>query len=70
MRKPAEHLDADENLLCDVCGAELKREGLSGGAIAGIAIGSTASAGLGGFSIFWFVIKKKKWSDLVGIFKK
>ncbi len=49
-------------------------KGLSGGAIAGIAVGSTAVAGLGGFSLFWFVIKKKKFSDLIaaikGIFKK
>ncbi len=49
-------------------------DGLSGGAIAGIAVGSTTVAGLGGFSLFWFVIKKKKFSDLIavikGIFKK
>ncbi len=43
---------------------------LSGGAIAGIVIGSVAALGGGGFSLFWFVIKKKKWSDLIGIFKK
>ena len=44
--------------------------GLSGGAITGIAVGSTATASLSGFSIFWFIIKKKKWSDLIAIFKK
>ena len=69
-RTPAEHTDADGNLICDECGATLPGDGLSGGAIAGIAVGSTATAGLGGFSLFWFVIKKKKWSDLVAIFKK
>ncbi len=45
-------------------------DGLSGGAIAGIAIGSVAVAGLGGFSVFWFVIKKKSFADLIAIFKK
>ena len=45
-------------------------DGLGAGAIAGIAVGSTAAVGLVGFSLFWFVIKKKKWSDLIGIFKK
>ena len=45
-------------------------DGLSGGAIAGIAIGSVAVAELGGFSVFWFAIKKRKFSDLIGIFKK
>ncbi|MBR3686491.1 MAG: hypothetical protein IKL66_03280 [Clostridia bacterium] len=44
--------------------------GLSGGAIAGIVIGSAAAVGLGGFALFWFVIKKKKWSDLIAVFKK
>ena len=46
------------------------QDSLSGGAIAGIAIGSTVVGGTGGFSLFWFVIKKKKWSDLVRVFKK
>ncbi|MBE6593599.1 MAG: hypothetical protein E7642_06345 [Ruminococcaceae bacterium] len=46
------------------------KDGLSGGTIAGIAIGSVAVVGIGGFALFWFVIKKKKWSDLIGIFKK
>ena len=43
---------------------ELENDGLSGGAIVGVVAGSTATAGVGGFSLFWFVIKKKKWSDL------
>ena len=45
-------------------------KGLSGGAIAGIVIGSVAVAGLGGFAVFWFVIKKKTFADLLAIFKK
>lgn len=69
-RAPADHVDGDENKACDICGAELPKDGVSGGAIAGIVMGSVAVVGLGGFSIFWFVIKKKRWSDLVAIFKK
>lgn len=49
-------------------------KGLSGGAIAGITIGSVAVAGIGGFAIFWFVVKKKSFADLIaaikGLFKK
>lgn len=55
-----DHIDADENALCDECGAELPREGLSGGVIAGIVIASVAVVGLGGFLIFRFGIKKKR----------
>ena len=47
-----------------------EKTGLSGGAIAGIAVGSVAVAGSGGFSLFWFVIKKKKFADLIALFKK
>ena len=54
------HIDADENALCDECGAELPTEGLSGGVIAGIVIASVAVVGLGGFLIFRFGIKKKR----------
>lgn len=51
-------------------GEQPEKTGLSGGAIAGIAVGSVAVAGVGGFSVFWFVIKKKKFADLIAIFKK
>lgn len=44
--------------------------GLSGGAIAGIVIGSILVAGIAGFALVWFVIKKKTWADFVTIFKK
>ena len=45
-------------------------EGLPAGAVVAIVISSTLVAGAGGFAIFWFVIKKKTFADLVSIFKK
>ena len=47
-----------------------KKDGLSGGQIAGIVIGSVAVAGIGGFAIFWFAIKKKTFADLIAVIKK
>ena len=46
-----------------------KKDGLSGGAIAGIVIGSVAVAGIGGFAIFWFAVKKKSFADLIAAIK-
>ena len=50
------------------------KKGLNGGAIAGIVIGSVVVAGLGGFAIVWFVVKKKTFADLSvaikGVFTK
>ena len=77
------HKDLDNNAKCDTCGATVpgtvgepdedvnsNGDGLSGGAIVGIAVGFTAVVGIGGFSLIWFVIKKKSWADLIAIFKK
>ena len=47
-----------------------KKDGLSGGQIAGIVIGSVAVAGIGGFAIFWFAVKKKTFADLGVALKK
>ena len=44
--------------------------GLGAGAIIGIVIGSVAVVGVGGFTLFWFVIKKKTWAEFLAIFKK
>ena len=46
------------------------KKGLSGGAIAGIVIGSVLLAGIGGFAIFWFAVKKKTFADLSVVLKK
>ena len=58
-RASSEHSDADEDGICDECSAEFTRNGLSGGAVAGIVIASAAVIGLGVFLLFRFVIKKK-----------
>ena len=46
-----------------------KKDGLSGGAIAGIVIGSVAVAGIGGFAVLWFAVKKKTFADLIAAIK-
>ena len=54
--------------------APAAKKGLSGGQIAGIVIGTLLLAGIGGFAIFWFAVKKKSFGDLItaikGISKK
>ena len=50
-------------------GEKTEKGGLSGGAIVGITIGSVAVAGIGGFSIFWFAIKKMRFADLIAATK-
>lgn len=55
-REVPEHTDADGDRLCDSCLTPL---GLSAGAIVGITLGSVAVAGVGLFSLFWFVIRKR-----------
>ena len=44
--------------------------GLGTGAIVGIVIGSALLAGLDGFALFRFVIKKKTGAEFLAIFKK
>ena len=50
--------------------APVAKDGLSGGQIAGIVIGSVLLAGIGGFAIFWFAVKKKTFADLGIALKK
>lgn len=49
--------------------APVAKDGLSGGAIAGIVIGTLLLAGIGGFAIFWFAVKKKTFADLIAAIK-
>ena len=46
------------------------KQGLSGGQIASIVIGTLLLAGIGGFAIYWFAISKKTFADLGTAFKK
>lgn len=74
------HFDADGNEITDLTIAKLaidgeepdepEKGGLSDGAIVGITVGSVAIVEIGGFSIFWFAIKKKKFADLIAAIKK
>ena len=67
------HIDSNANGSCDVCGyviTESNDGALGAGAIIGIVIGSVAVVGVGGFALFWFLIKKKSFADLIAIFKK
>ena len=47
-----------------------EKKGLSGGQVAGIVIGSVAVAGIGGFAVLWFAVKKKTFSDLIAAAKE
>lgn len=55
---------------CEICGELIPKEPLSGGGISAIATASTLVASAGGFSLFWFVIKKKSLAELLGILLK
>ncbi len=50
--------------------APAEKNTLSGGQIAGIVIGSLAGVGIVGFAIFWFVVKKKSFADLISAIKE
>lgn len=77
----AAHTDENSDGKCDICeyampvttatSDEVIIDGSDGtGAVVGIAVTVVAVLGLGGCSVFWFVIKGKKLSDLLAGFKK
>lgn len=63
-------LEEQENYKITAEALKKGKGGLSTGAIVGIAVGSVAVAGVGGFAIFWFIIKKKSFADLIAVFRK
>ena len=67
------HFDKDGNEITELriakIGTPAKKDGLSGGQIAGIVIGSVAVAGIGGFAVLWFAVKKKTFADLITAIK-
>ena len=74
------HTDENSDGKCDVCDYQMSNgtpnnsdepsSGLSAGAIAGIVVGGVFVLGIGGFAIFWFIIKKKSFADIIAAFKK
>ncbi len=45
-------------------------EGMTTGEVVAISAGGTAVVGVGGASIWWFAIKKKKFADLINLIRK
>ena len=62
-------VSAEKTLTAVYEDAPAAKKGLSGGQIAGIVIGSVAVAGIGGFAIFWFAVRKKTFADLIAVIK-
>ncbi len=56
--------ERDPNYTLGIDDSEEPKKGLSGGAIAGIVIGSVAVAGVGGFAVWWFAVSKHTFAQL------
>lgn len=72
--EPTRNEAGESTRVCSVCGKTENREiapyaKLSTGAAVGITIGSVVVSGAGGFSVFWFVVKKKSLTDLIAAIK-
>lgn len=61
-------LAASDLSLHAIC--EEEQKSLPSGAVAGITVGSVLVAEVAGFSLFWFVIRKKSLGALLGLFRK
>ena len=66
--------DGMKERTCTACGASeteviAKLGKITAGETVGIVVGSALVSGAGGFSVFWFAIKKKTFADLIGVFK-
>ena len=55
---------------CEICGEMIPQKPISGGGISAIVTASTVVASAGGFSLFWFVIKKKSFAELLALILK
>ena len=58
------HKDGNRDGLCDLCGAEVSGQGLSGGAVSAVVTASVLLVGGCAFAVVWFLIKKKSWDEL------
>jgi hypothetical protein len=68
--EPTRKAEGQKTHTCANCGlVETKvikaLEGIGGGAIAGITVGSVAVAGAAGFGIYWFLLQKKTFAELL-----
>ena len=68
------HTDNDNNGKCDVCDYQMtipnNKKGIGVGGVIAIVVGSTVVVACGGFAIFWFIIKKKDFAELVKLTKE
>ena len=63
------HFGGDGAEIADITLPKLPAATLPSGAVVGITAGSVLLAETGVFSLFWFVIRKKRWSDLLSLFR-
>ena len=73
--EPGRKTEGQKVRTCSGCGlAETKAiaalGGLGGGAIAGITVGSVVIGAAAGFAIFWFIIQKKTFAELLALLGK
>ncbi len=74
-KQPGDIITISENTIIvavweDVEIAPQAKGGLSAGAVVAIVLSSLIVASVGGFAVYWFVIKKKTWADFVALFKR
>ncbi|MBE6537542.1 MAG: hypothetical protein E7673_06285 [Ruminococcaceae bacterium] len=72
--EPTRKTDGEGRVTCSHCGTVETvvipaKGGMSPAAVVAITAGGTVATLSGAFSLIWFVIKKKKWADLVAAFK-
>ena len=69
-KEPERKTEGVMEYTCSVCNGKRTESipakgGIGPGGVVGIVVGSTAVAGVGGFALFWFVIKNKSFGQLV-----
>ena len=73
-KEPTTKEEGERVFTCNDCGIQkiesIAKKEVPIGVIVGTTVGGAGVVGLGGFSFVWFVVKKKKWTDLIALFKK
>ena len=75
VQEATKHEEGKQARVCQECGyveyrTIAKLEGVKTGVVVAIVGGSTLVGATGAFSIVWFGVKKRRFSDLKNIFKK